>query len=77
MRGSQSVENMRAALMDLLGKGGRKFQEFDDAYADAVRDRLMYEQGDPRAGTHMGVLRNLIGAFAGANLPLELLNTNT
>ena len=33
MRGSQSVENMRAALMDLLGKGGRKFNEFDRAYA--------------------------------------------
>ena len=36
MRGSQSVENMRAALMDLLGKGGTKLREFDNAYADRV-----------------------------------------
>ena len=51
--------------MDLLGKGGRKFQEFDDAYAKAVRDRLMYADGDPRAGTPMGILRNMTGMFAG------------
>ena len=68
MRQSKAVENMRAALMDLLGKGGRKFQEFDDAYAQAFRDRVMYEQGDPRASTPMGVARNLVGAIGGSSV---------
>ena len=44
MRGSQKMEDLRVALMDLLGKGGRKFREFDDAYAGAVRDRIRSEQ---------------------------------
>lgn len=61
MRGSQSVENMRAALMDLLGKGGRKFREFDDAYAAAVRDRL---RSDQTGGFHTA--RNLAAEVLGA-----------
>lgn len=40
MRGSQSVENMRAALMDLLGKGGQYISDVDRAYADKI-----YEMG--------------------------------
>ena len=66
MRQSKAVENMRAALMDLLGKGGERFRKFDDAYAQAVRDRLMLESGDPRLNNPMGVVRNMTGAFAGA-----------
>ena len=65
MRGKESMENLRVALMDLLGKGGRKFREFDDAYAEAVRQKLMYEQGDPRASSPIGVIRNMMGAVAG------------
>ena len=45
MRGSQSVENMRAALMDLLGRTGRGIQNIDDAYAARVADLLRTEQG--------------------------------
>ena len=66
MRQSKAVENMRAALMDLLGKGGERFRKFDDAYAQAVRDRLMLESGDPRLNNPVGVVRNMAGAFAGA-----------
>ena len=57
---------MRAALMDLLGKGGERFRKFDDAYAQAVRDKLMLESGDPRLNNPVGVVRNMAGAFAGA-----------
>ena len=66
MRGSKTVENMRAALVDLLSKGGKKFQEFDDAYAAAVRDRMMIPEGDPRASSPIGIARNMAGAFGGA-----------
>lgn len=66
MRQSKAVENMRAALMDLLGKGGERFRKFDDAYAQAVRDRLMLQSGDPRLNNPVGVVRNMAGAFAGA-----------
>ena len=66
MRQSKAVENMRVALMDLLGKGGERFRKFDDAYAQAVRDRLMLESGDPRLNNPVGVVRNMAGAFAGA-----------
>ena len=66
MRQSKAVENMREALMDLLGKGGERFRKFDDAYAQAVRDRLMLESGDPRLNNPVGVVRNMAGAFAGA-----------
>lgn len=66
MRQSKAVENMRAALMDLLGKGGERFRKFDDAYAQAVRDKLMLESGDPRLNNPVGVVRNMAGAFAGA-----------
>lgn len=66
MRGSKSVEKMREALVDLLSKGGKKFREFDDAYAAAVRDRLMIPEGDPRASSPMGIARNMAGAFGGA-----------
>ena len=62
MRGSQSVENMRAALMDLLGKGGRQFQKFDDAYAKAVRDRIMV----PAQSGFFSAPRNIFGAYAGS-----------
>ena len=57
---------MRVALMDLLGKGGSKFREFDDAYAQAIRDKLMLESGDPRLSNPLGVARNMAGAFAGS-----------
>ena len=57
---------MRVALMDLLGKGGERFRQFDDAYAQAVRDKLMLESGDPRLNNPLGVVRNMTGAFAGA-----------
>ena len=66
MRQSKAVENMREALMDLLGKGGERFRKFDDAYAQAVWDRLMLESGDPRLNNPVGVVRNMAGAFAGA-----------
>ena len=36
---------MRAALMDLLGKGGEKFLDFDEAYARAL-ERENYPGGD-------------------------------
>ena len=66
MRQSKAVDNMRVALMDLLGKGGSKFREFDDAYAQAIRDRLMLESGDPSLSNPLGVARNMVGAFAGS-----------
>ena len=66
MRHGKAVENMRVALMDLLGKGGERFRQFDDAYAQAVRDKLMLESGDPRLSNPVGVARNMAGAFAGA-----------
>jgi len=66
MRQSRAVENMRVALMDLLGKGGERFRKFDDAYSQAVRDKLMLESGDPRLNNPVGVARNMAGAFAGA-----------
>jgi len=66
MRQSKAVENMRIALMELLGKGGERFRKFDDRYAQAVRDKLMLESGDPRLSNPVGVARNMVGAFAGA-----------
>lgn len=66
MRHGKAVENMRVALMDLLGKGGERFRQFDDAYAQAVRNRLMLELGDPRLSNPVGVARNMAGAFAGS-----------
>ena len=36
MRGSKQMNNLRVALMDLLGKGKEKFLDFDQAYADAL-----------------------------------------
>lgn len=66
MRHSKAIENMRVSLMDLLSKGGERFRQFDDAYAQAVRDKLMLESGDPRLSNPVGVARNMAGAFAGA-----------
>ena len=61
MRQSKAVENMRVALMDLLGKGGQKFREFDDAYAAAVRDKL---RSDQTGG--INTVRNLAAEVLGA-----------
>ena len=50
--------------MDLLGKGGKQFQRFDDAYAQAYRDRLMVE---PNSGMFSN-LRNFVGALGGGSV---------
>ena len=64
MRGSQSVENMRAALMDLLGKGGTKLREFDNAYADRVMD-VLYPQRIRDSGNGLDGLRGLAASYLG------------
>jgi hypothetical protein len=66
MRGSKSIEKMREALVNLLSKGGQQFRQFDDAYAEAFRNRVMIPDGDPRAGRPLGVAQNMLGAFGGS-----------
>ena len=66
MRGSKSIEKMREALVDLLSKGGQQFRQFDDAYAAAVRNRLMVPEGDPTGSTPIGIARNFAGAISGS-----------
>ena len=64
MRGSKSIENMRAALVDLLSKGGQQFRQFDDRYAEAFRDRVMV----PAESGPLAKPRNILGALGGGGI---------
>ena len=45
---------------------GGQLRQFDDMYADKVRDAIVLPEGDPRGGTPMGVVRNMTGEIVGS-----------
>ena len=63
---NQMLQALGTRVKEAAQTGGKKFQEFDDRYADAVRDKLMLASGDPRGITPLGTARNMGGAILGS-----------
>lgn len=54
---------MRPQLREMLNNLGGRIREFDDAYAEKVRNLVMAPQGD---SSPMGVARSMAGAMMGS-----------
>ena len=66
------VQQVLAALGERANtaaqSAGAQLRQFDDMYANKVRDALVLSEGDPRSKSPLGVARNITGEIVGSPL---------
>ena len=65
-RVQQMLQDLGQRANTAAQSAGAQLRQFDDMYADKVRDAIVLPEGDPRGGTPMGVVRNMTGEIVGS-----------
>ena len=64
-KADEMLQNLGQRIVDALQGAGKGIREFDDAYAEKVRNFIKLPQGHPDSNTVLGTARNAVGAVAG------------